>query len=152
MQSTRDKIVTFLTDSPNHAAAKRDLLMRTSYRKDFQQVYDMMVSDRTIEEYGFGTRSNPRMVTLTFQTVQALPDNKPIQTHNTRQRIGMVLVNTKDHQISRREIRMRLRYLPDFQVVYQSMLEQGIITETGSGRKGSTKLVRLLAPGRALSD
>lgn len=73
MISTRDKIVTFLSNSPNNAAIKRDILMRMSYREDFKQVYQDMLTDGTIEEYSYGTRNNPRMVCLSFKAIQMLP-------------------------------------------------------------------------------
>jgi hypothetical protein len=63
---------------------------------------------------------------------------------DTRHKIYLILINTKDHQIARREIRMRLRYRPDFESVYQDMLIQGVIEEFGAGKKNSTKTVRLL--------
>jgi hypothetical protein len=71
---------------------------------------------------------------------------------STRKKIGYLLVNTRDHEIAYRSIYMRLKHRKDFRETYALMLMEGTISETGSGRKGSTKLVRLLAPGRALSD
>jgi len=63
---------------------------------------------------------------------------------DTKHKIYLILINTKDHQIARREIRMRLRHRPDFEPVYQDMLIQGIIDEFGTGKKDSTKITRLL--------
>lgn len=63
---------------------------------------------------------------------------------STHQKIWQILINTKDHQIARREIRMRLRHRADFETVYQAMLSQHIIDESGTGKKSNTKIVRLL--------
>jgi hypothetical protein len=70
---------------------------------------------------------------------------------STRKKIGYLLVNTKDHMIARREIFKRLSYRKDFLTVYALMIMEGTISEQGSGRKGSQKVVRLLAPDRALT-
>jgi hypothetical protein len=65
----------------------------------------------------------------------------------TQKKIILLLINTKDHAAPKRDILMRASYRKDFQQVYQSMLDLGIIAEHGEGSKGvkgSTKIVRLL--------
>ena len=68
---------------------------------------------------------------------------------DTKKKIILILVNTKDHEIPKRDILMRVSYRLDFEVVYQDMIAQHIIEETGAGKQGkqgSTKIVRLLNP------
>lgn len=70
----------------------------------------------------------------------------------TRQRIATLLINTKDHVTTKRDIRMRLRHLLDFEEVYADMIAENILQEFGTGRKGSVRQVRLLDPAGALKE
>jgi hypothetical protein len=61
--STRDKIIAYLNTSPDHAAYKRAVIQRMSYRVDFQSAYDALLADGVIEEFSY----HPRMVCLSFK-------------------------------------------------------------------------------------
>ena len=68
----------------------------------------------------------------------------------TKQKIYLLLVNTKDHELPKRVILQRIQYRLDFQAVYHDWLARGILTEYGTGKKGSTCVVRLT--GRNITD
>jgi hypothetical protein len=70
--TTKDKIIAYLSNSPDHAATRRDILMRLSYREDFQTVYQDLQDQKIIEEYGRGTKANPKLVCLSFRFLQGL--------------------------------------------------------------------------------
>ena len=54
MITTKQKIVWLLTNTRDHALPKRDILMRVSRRRDFQEVYQQMIDLHIIEEWGQG--------------------------------------------------------------------------------------------------
>ena len=65
---------------------------------------------------------------------------------SVEKRIYYILINTKDHMIAKRDIRMRLRRLDYFESVYTHLLDEGAISEWGSGKKGDPVVVRLDKP------
>lgn len=70
IRTTRQRVIDLLINTKDHAANKRDLLMRLAYLKDFQAVYQAMLEEKIIEEYGSGMKARPKMVCLTFQFMQ----------------------------------------------------------------------------------
>jgi hypothetical protein len=61
----------------------------------------------------------------------------------TARRIYYLLLNTRDWQIEKRQITMRLGYRPLFQECYQDLLAKHVLTELGSGKPGDPCIVRL---------
>jgi hypothetical protein len=72
VKSTRYRIVDFLLSIGDHTAPRRDIQMRLSHRKDFKPIYQAMLDDKTLEEYGAGVRSSAKMVCLSFQALLKL--------------------------------------------------------------------------------
>lgn len=68
---TQQRIIAYLSGVLDHTSSKRGILMRFSYREDFQTVYQGMLDRKVIEEYGLGTRTRPKLVCLTFQFRQS---------------------------------------------------------------------------------
>lgn len=65
---------------------------------------------------------------------------------SVEKRIYYILISTKDQLAPRRDIRMRLRRIPWFQDVYNHLLDEGVISEWGSGKKGDPMITRLEKP------
>jgi hypothetical protein len=69
---------------------------------------------------------------------------------STQYKITLLLVNTIDHELSKREILQRVSYRKDFAAVYETMLRAHVIEERGTGTKYDPKVVRLLDPETGL--
>jgi hypothetical protein len=65
MITTEKKIINFLVNTEAHASPKRAILMRMSYRKDFQAVYQGLLDQGIIQELGIGCRGCVKMVFIT---------------------------------------------------------------------------------------
>jgi hypothetical protein len=70
---------------------------------------------------------------------------------STQKKIALLLINTIDHSLPRREIRMRLRHRKDFESVYALLLFAHVLEETGAGTKYSPRITHLLDPAAALN-
>jgi hypothetical protein len=70
VRTTRQRVINFLINTKDHAASKRDILKHLSYLKDFQETYQAMLEDKTIEEYGQGRKTSAKMVCLCYQFVR----------------------------------------------------------------------------------
>ena len=62
----------------------------------------------------------------------------------TQAKIVSILVNTRDWEIVKRQIIMRLRHRADFEMTYEGMLLIGQIEERGAGTPRSPKITRLV--------
>lgn len=63
----------------------------------------------------------------------------------------MFLINTRDHEMPRRELLQRLGYRQDFKSTYQMLLTCGILEERGAGTKYDPRITRLVRPAEALN-
>jgi hypothetical protein len=65
----------------------------------------------------------------------------------TQQKITLFLISTESHVAPKRQVFQHAQYRKDFNQVYQSMLDSGLIEERGHGCRGSIKMVFITHKG-----
>lgn len=149
------KRITNLTIEP----ILRRKLRLTQRSRAFMYVYNMMIEREWIEEYGCGTRDDPKWVRCSAMA-EDMEITQQKRLEATKARLEAKIAASPDRlrtailrqlaagPIPRRKLFRRLQYNkhPKFTEAYQSLLAANLIREEGTGTKDDSVILSLVSP------